>query len=346
MTSLIVGGVALALIPIASVASADVVVHDGDDIIIDGRGFRLERVDAFELGQKCSNSQGSLYDCGARAKAALKSILRRPNVKCVARGKKSGKVLIANCLAGGQNVEEVLIRSGWALVRPDLISNKKDLRRLCAIEAEAAAQKRGAWSGKFDLPYYFRGGSKETRAHVSCAPTAQPTSVKPYVFVPAPLKTPYEEAKEREAKAKLALGATNPPAGETQPPIKPYVFVPAPLKTPYEEAKEREAKAKLALGATNPPAGETQPPIKPYVFVPAPLKTPYEEAKETEAKAKLARGATGPPAGETQPPIKPYVFVPAPLKTPYEEAKEREARDILCRYVRAVPIGLLRTYCL
>ena len=125
-------------------------------------------------------------------------------------------------------------------------------------------------------------------------------------------------------------------------------LVPAPLKTPYEEAKEKEAKAKLARGADQPPSRWTSADVGQAVRL---CSGPAEDAvRGGEGKGRQGKAGTWrdqPPAGENQPPIKPYVFVPAPLKTPYEEAKERkEAKELLCRYVRAVPIGLLRTYCL
>jgi endonuclease YncB( thermonuclease family) len=61
-----------------------------------------------------------------------------------------------------------MVRRGWALVRPDFLVPER-AAKLCAIEAEARAQKSGAWAGSFELPYFQKGGQKKTREQVSCA---------------------------------------------------------------------------------------------------------------------------------------------------------------------------------
>ena len=142
---------------------------DGDDIIIDGQDYRLEGVDAFEGNQVCRAGDGQAEPCGDEARAALAAILAGKQVTCAPTGKRHRNRLIANCRAGGLDIEAELVRSGWAFVRPDFLTAAR-AGELCAIEAEAKANKAGAWAGAFELPYFQKGGSRKSRDEVSCPP--------------------------------------------------------------------------------------------------------------------------------------------------------------------------------
>lgn len=150
-------------------ALAEPMALDGDDIIINGQDYRLEGVDAFEGNQVCRASDGQVQLCGRQAKAALSALLAGAHVTCVPTGKRHKTRLIANCSAGGLDVEAELVRSGWALVRPDFLSPAR-AAELCAIEAQAKANKAGAWAGEFELPYFQKGGRRKSRDQVSCTP--------------------------------------------------------------------------------------------------------------------------------------------------------------------------------
>jgi endonuclease YncB( thermonuclease family) len=146
--------------------------YDGDDIMLAGQDYRLEAVDAFEDDQTCQSADGSSYFCGAEAKMALQAILGGRDVVCTWTGKQHHKRLIANCKAGGLDVEVELVRVGWAHVRTDFIRNKPErIAELCALEAEARRSKRGMWTwfdlAKSRLPYYWKGGEKPV-AEVTC----------------------------------------------------------------------------------------------------------------------------------------------------------------------------------
>ncbi len=148
-------------------ASAETAAFDGDDIIIDGQDYRLEGVDAFEGNQTCEIAHGQPSPCGDRAKRALAAIIEGRTVICIPTGKRHGDRLIANCTTEGLDIEAELVRRGWAFVRPDFISSDR-AAHLCAIEAEARAQKAGAWEGNFELPYFQKGGRRKSREQVSC----------------------------------------------------------------------------------------------------------------------------------------------------------------------------------
>ena len=40
---------------------------DGDDLLIAGQDIRLHGIDAFELGQRCTNGKGQAWPCGDAA---------------------------------------------------------------------------------------------------------------------------------------------------------------------------------------------------------------------------------------------------------------------------------------
>jgi endonuclease YncB( thermonuclease family) len=154
----------------ATPTSAEPSALDGDDIIIDGQDYRLEGVDAFEGSQVCEIVQGQVSPCGDQARAALAAIISGRTVICSPTGKRHRDRLIANCTADGLDIEAEMVRRGWVLVRPDFLSPKR-AAQLCAIEAEARAQKVGAWAGSFELPYFQKGGQRKSREQVSCAHT-------------------------------------------------------------------------------------------------------------------------------------------------------------------------------
>ena len=148
---------------------AEPLALDGDDIIIDGQDYRLEGVDAFEGSQTCRTALGQAQTCGEQARSALAAILAGRPVTCVPTGKRHRNRLIANCTAGGLDIEAEIIRSGWAVVRPDFLSAAR-AQELCVLEDDAKARKAGAWAGAFELPYFQKGGRRKSRDEVSCPP--------------------------------------------------------------------------------------------------------------------------------------------------------------------------------
>jgi endonuclease YncB( thermonuclease family) len=91
--------------------------------------------------------------------------LPRPNAIVKPDGKKR---FIGKCTTPGLDIEMELVRSGWALVRSDFITDSARLQALCAVEAEARARKRGLWQGTFELPYIRKGGIRKSREEISC----------------------------------------------------------------------------------------------------------------------------------------------------------------------------------
>lgn len=137
-------------------------IKDGDDIIIAGQDFRLADVDAFETGQKCKNGVA----CGLKAKEALAEIVGAQKVVCKPTGATNRGRVIANCYVGDLNIGTEMIRRGWAVVRPDFARGRSSA--LCTIEAEAAAEKRGAWAHGFIAPFFVKNPDVKDAPRVSC----------------------------------------------------------------------------------------------------------------------------------------------------------------------------------
>ncbi|WP_416797306.1 thermonuclease family protein [Ciceribacter azotifigens] len=134
--------------PIIGVAS----VIDGDTIEVHGQRIRLNGIDAPESRQLCLDAAGRRYRCGQTAAFALDDFLaaRRP-VSCVQIDRDRYGRIVAECTAGGINVEDWLVREGHALDWP-----RYSKGAYADAEAEARAAKRGMWAGSFQRPWEWR----------------------------------------------------------------------------------------------------------------------------------------------------------------------------------------------
>jgi endonuclease YncB( thermonuclease family) len=138
-------------------AQADVVgtarVIDGDTIVIDGEHVRLRGIDAPEKDQTCT-AFGQQWPCGRTAAEWLKDYLRGRQVDCVGHARDRYDRLLAVCYAGGESINDRLVRDGWAL----------DYRKYSTdyLEAEAEAKRRGAgvWRGEFVPPWQWRSARR------------------------------------------------------------------------------------------------------------------------------------------------------------------------------------------
>ena len=124
-------------------------VVDGDTIVIGEIRIRLHGIDAPEQQQRCSY-KGSAWSCSREATSALKNMVNNRMVSC--RGNKKDRYgrLIAECFVSGRNLNDAMVRTGWAVA----------YRRYSTIyveaEAQAAAKAVGIWKGEFLLPWKWR----------------------------------------------------------------------------------------------------------------------------------------------------------------------------------------------
>lgn len=142
------------------------VAHDGDDLILAGTDFRMQGIDAFEKEQDCQDARGAEVPCGKHAKAELAKLIQGQTVQCVPTGERAGKRKVARCFAGSTNLEEEMVRRGWAFVRPDYA--KERTQALCQIERVAASASLGGWAYRFKRPYFFKPGKRKTFEQIAC----------------------------------------------------------------------------------------------------------------------------------------------------------------------------------
>ncbi|MEM8606979.1 MAG: thermonuclease family protein [Myxococcota bacterium] len=152
-------GLLLALsVPVGAGAAVTLVgqatVIDGDTLEIRGKRVRLHGVDAPESSQQCTTPSGKRWRCGQKAALALSKKIDRQNIRC--SGKKSDRYgrLVAVCRVGDVNLNQWLVRRGWAVAyRPSSKDYVPDER----VAKEAG---RGVWSGTFVMPWEWRKGTR------------------------------------------------------------------------------------------------------------------------------------------------------------------------------------------
>jgi endonuclease YncB( thermonuclease family) len=121
------------------------VAMDGDSLRLDGVELRLEGLDAPELRQTCVAATGEVA-CGRMARDTLAALLDDGAVTCrVGKRDRYGRGL-AQCSAGGRDVNRELVRSGAAIASGDYE----------AEEREARSQRRGVWATRFEQPADWR----------------------------------------------------------------------------------------------------------------------------------------------------------------------------------------------
>lgn len=122
-------------------------VHDGDTITLDGQRMRLKGIDAPEYNQTCQ-AQGRDYPCGREARKALADLTRGRAVSCDGWEFDKYDRLLVRCRAGDVDVNDRMVRSGWAISYGDYRG----------AEQEAKASQRGIWRGRFEAPRDWRDG--------------------------------------------------------------------------------------------------------------------------------------------------------------------------------------------
>jgi endonuclease YncB( thermonuclease family) len=132
---------------------AKIVSVDGDTIrTANGAEYRLFGIDAPELAQTCTETNGKTWLCGRAAKAKLTTLIKGGNVNCEARATDGFGRIVAICSAAGvPDLGEAMVRDGYAV---DLGGAAGHPYR--DAEAEAETGKRGIWRGSFERPSDWR----------------------------------------------------------------------------------------------------------------------------------------------------------------------------------------------
>jgi endonuclease YncB( thermonuclease family) len=128
---------------------------DGDDLLIAGQDIRLHGVDAFELGQRCTSSNGQTWACGQAARRKLNQLVAGSEVCCERmQTAKADDRVVMRCVVRDVDVGQEMVRAGLALDCPRFSQG-----RYQGDEAAAQAAHKGAWEGGFDAPWVHKGTS-------------------------------------------------------------------------------------------------------------------------------------------------------------------------------------------
>ncbi len=115
-------------------------VVDGDTMRVQETVVRLQGVEAPPRGRMCNRADGTSFDCGAAAAAALADLVRGRRVVCRLSGRDGAGYPEAQCQAGETDLNRRLVADGWARARADAPA-------FGAEESRARAESRGLWRG-------------------------------------------------------------------------------------------------------------------------------------------------------------------------------------------------------
>jgi endonuclease YncB( thermonuclease family) len=124
-------------------ADADAVaVVDGDTLRLRDTVIRLRGVSAPARGAVCHTGDGTAYDCGRAAAAALGRMLVGRAVACRLDGRDGHGLPQGDCEAGGTEVNRAIIAAGWARAAT---GRGADSDAFADAEQQARAALLGLW---------------------------------------------------------------------------------------------------------------------------------------------------------------------------------------------------------
>lgn len=135
-------------------------VIDGDTIAINGERIRFNGVDAPESSQTCRDGAGKPYRCGAKSAAALDELLKASSpTRCEFVERDRYGRFVGDCYrADGFSVQELLVRSGWAMDWPRYSNGA-----YAALQDAAKEERIGIWAGEFQPPWEWRAAGGTTQ---------------------------------------------------------------------------------------------------------------------------------------------------------------------------------------
>lgn len=125
-------------------------VIDGDSLYVAARELRLAGIDAPEWKQTCRRD-GKDWMAGEDAKRAVASLLAGRVIVCEDTGERSYRRVVARCWLDGRELNETIVRMGWAFDNP-----KYSGGRYAAAETEARTDARGIHAGICSKPWDWR----------------------------------------------------------------------------------------------------------------------------------------------------------------------------------------------
>ena len=111
---------------------------------------RPSGIDAPELTQPCQRD-GKIWYAGWDAGLWLVKFLAGKEVTCIPTGAWTFGRAVANCTVNGKDLQEIIVRAGWAFDWPKFSGGKYE-----AAEDEARRARRGVHSGVCEKPWLWR----------------------------------------------------------------------------------------------------------------------------------------------------------------------------------------------
>ncbi len=151
--AMVVGFILILISPgqlIAGSYSGNAEILTGETLKVDGKTFRLVGIDAPEKGQICINRSGKPFDCGRISATGMMDLTTGVLVRCDPVNSNEISPIVAVCTAGGYDLSEGMVYTGWALADPQTGA------ALDQFQQQAKGKKHGLWAGQFDLPWVWR----------------------------------------------------------------------------------------------------------------------------------------------------------------------------------------------
>ena len=133
-------------------------VTDGDTIKINKKRIRLMGIDAPEKKQMCKKTWLAIsfisfqkdYPCGQISTDRLKTKIGDKFVICKYTNKDRYKRYIAECFKNKRSINSWMVEYGLA------VAYRKYSKKFVSKEILAKKEKRGLWSGTFEMPWDYR----------------------------------------------------------------------------------------------------------------------------------------------------------------------------------------------
>jgi endonuclease YncB( thermonuclease family) len=146
------------LFPAEQIRAARVSVKDGDTLVLDGRTFRIQGIDAPEYYQSCKDKSGADWPCGKAARAQMVAFVTPGGLVCSPKANDKYGRAVATCASA--TVPDL----GAAMVQAGLAVNFGGYGEGSYADAEGSAKsdRRGVWQGRFDAPSDWRDAHPRT----------------------------------------------------------------------------------------------------------------------------------------------------------------------------------------
>ncbi|MEM9710428.1 MAG: thermonuclease family protein [Pseudomonadota bacterium] len=134
-------------------------VIDGDTVEIAGTRVRLFGIDAHELDQSCTGSDGRNIRCGLWARDEAAALFDGRRAACETLKYDAFGRSLAICRIKGTDMAETMLRAGIVDIYP-----KETLRDYPEFAKEAELLGRGIWAWSFERPFDHRANLRDARA--------------------------------------------------------------------------------------------------------------------------------------------------------------------------------------